>query len=220
MIGLCGVVATLVNFQNKTFSRKSSSPEQTCGNSQCQETTTAKCDRLLNQFGFIQTKEKYIFTYKDENDIVFLVNSGKLFILYDKRINLFMPIELFRLYMMRIIINLVLNTWWYFKIRLLFFIEQSSGKGPTDDKLKNYFMKMIDEIFVGENLERCTDNTDFSSKLKDYIENNPIWNKISNYWAVYIKIKTRYVKYNKLIKDFLRQQEKGCGALHLLTLNT
>ena len=148
MIGLCGVVATLVNFQNKTFSRKSSSPEQTCGNSQCQETTTAKCDRLLNQFGFIQTKEKSIFTYKDENDIVFLVNSGKLFILYDKRINLFMPIELFRLYMKRMIINLVLNTWWYFKIRLLFFIEQSSGKGPTDDKLKNYFMKMIDEIFV------------------------------------------------------------------------
>jgi len=86
---LCGVVATLVNFNTNSFGNSS------CTNCQCQVDSEygrqekagasvpagghlENCSVYKNRFGFIQTKKKNVATYTFENFILFLSDQGKI----------------------------------------------------------------------------------------------------------------------------------------------
>ena len=86
---MCGVVATLVNFNTNSFGTSS------CTNCQCQVDSEygrqekagasvpagghlENCSVYKNRFGFIQTKKKNVATYTSENLILFLSNQGKI----------------------------------------------------------------------------------------------------------------------------------------------
>lgn len=86
---MCGVVATLVNFNTNSFGNSS------CTNCQCQVDSEygrqekagasvpagghlENCSVYKNRFGFIQTKKKNVATYTFENFILFLSDQGKI----------------------------------------------------------------------------------------------------------------------------------------------
>ena len=86
---MCGVVATLVNFNTNSFENSS------CTNCQCQVDSEygrqekagasvpagghlENCSVYKNRFGFIQTKKKNVATYTFENFILFLSDLGKI----------------------------------------------------------------------------------------------------------------------------------------------
>lgn len=86
---MCGVVATLVNFNTNSFENSS------CTNCQCQVDSEygrqekagasvptgdhlENCSVYKNRFGFIQTKKKNVATYTFENFILFLSDQGKI----------------------------------------------------------------------------------------------------------------------------------------------
>ena len=101
---MCGVVATLVNFNTNSFENSS------CTNCQCQVDSEygrqekagasvptgdhlENCSVYKNRFGFIQTKKKNVATYTFENFILFLSDQGKIIKSYTEsksRISIFL----------------------------------------------------------------------------------------------------------------------------------